>query len=151
MLAARPKPVSCATRRGLQPWLLPGPKKLLLKSPRLMAHPPFRTSSKGVTIAYYAIIWMLRSPSPLTTMAGRLKPVCLVMRWLPRQATDEGRPKAGDEDVSQEAESRPLIPHPLEGRDDCLLCHNLDGAKPFPADHEGRSLETCQACHQPEG
>ncbi|NOZ26584.1 MAG: hypothetical protein GXP39_00840 [Chloroflexi bacterium] len=42
------------------------------------------------------------------------------------------------------------IPHPVEGREDCLLCHAIDSAlKPAPADHEGRSADTCQMCHQP--
>jgi hypothetical protein len=48
-------------------------------------------------------------------------------------------------------EKRPRIPHTLDGRDDCLVCHNLDGIKPFPADHEGRELDKCQVCHKPEG
>jgi len=44
----------------------------------------------------------------------------------------------------------PPIPHELEGRDDCLLCHNPDGGlKPAPQDHTGRTVETCQACHKP--
>ncbi len=42
------------------------------------------------------------------------------------------------------------IPHPLEERDDCLLCHALDSVKPFPADHEGRTVDMCQLCHKPE-
>ena len=48
-------------------------------------------------------------------------------------------------------EKRPRIPHTLDGRDDCLACHNLEGIKPFPADHEGRELDKCQVCHKPEG
>lgn len=59
-------------------------------------------------------------------------------------------PQAKDEDTGEEAEGPPLIPHTLEGRDDCLLCHGLDGMKPFPADHEGRTSVMCQACHKPE-
>ncbi len=44
----------------------------------------------------------------------------------------------------------PSIPHPLEGRSDCLVCHAVDSAvKPAPADHEGRTNELCQACHRP--
>lgn len=49
-----------------------------------------------------------------------------------------------------EDEKRPTIPHTLEGRDDCLQCHNLDKIRPFPADHEDRSLDDCQICHKPE-
>jgi hypothetical protein len=29
-----------------------------------------------------------------------------------------------------------------------LLCHNLNGVKPFPADHELRTPAMCQSCHQ---
>jgi hypothetical protein len=66
------------------------------------------------------------------------------------EATDENKPEAGDEDAKPKAEGPPLIAHALEGRDDCLLCHGLDGVKPYPDDHEGRSLDTCQACHKPQ-
>jgi nitrate/TMAO reductase-like tetraheme cytochrome c subunit len=45
---------------------------------------------------------------------------------------------------------RPEILHPVEGREDCLLCHSLDGIKPFPANHEDRSVEKCQNCHKPK-
>ncbi len=41
----------------------------------------------------------------------------------------------------------PTIPHTLEGRDDCLLCHNTGGAKSLPPDHEQRSANTCLNCH----
>jgi predicted CXXCH cytochrome family protein len=43
----------------------------------------------------------------------------------------------------------PLIPHSLEGRADCLVCHSSQGVKPFLADHEGRGNDTCTVCHQP--
>lgn len=42
----------------------------------------------------------------------------------------------------------PGIPHSLEGRGDCLLCHSESGVKPVPADHAGRTNESCQLCHQ---
>jgi hypothetical protein len=64
-------------------------------------------------------------------------------------ATGEAEPSATPE--SEPAAGPAAIPHPLEGREDCLLCHKLDGVKPFPADHEGRTSETCQACHKPQG
>lgn len=43
------------------------------------------------------------------------------------------------------------IPHPLEGRGNCLMCHEtgVAGAPEFPPDHAGRTNEACQACHQP--
>lgn len=44
----------------------------------------------------------------------------------------------------------PAIPHPLEGRSDCLICHAVDSViRPAPADHEGRANDLCQACHRP--
>ena len=45
----------------------------------------------------------------------------------------------------------PRIPHPLEGRDDCLACHGtgLGGAPKPPSSHAGRKNDTCRLCHQP--
>ena len=43
----------------------------------------------------------------------------------------------------------PAIPHSLQGRDDCVMCHGESGIKPFPADHAGRTSDQCQACHKP--
>src|SRR3990172_4936023 len=37
----------------------------------------------------------------------------------------------------------PAVPHSLQGRDDCLVCHSAAGIKPFPKDHAGRTKETC--------
>jgi hypothetical protein len=45
----------------------------------------------------------------------------------------------------------PFIPHPLEGRDKCLACHEtgVAGAPQIPDDHAGRTNDMCQTCHQP--
>jgi len=45
----------------------------------------------------------------------------------------------------------PAIAHTLEGRADCLACHQtgVGGAKKIPADHAGRTNETCTTCHKP--
>ena len=45
----------------------------------------------------------------------------------------------------------PTIPHALEGRQDCLICHStgVGGAPKFPADHTGRTNDMCQVCHKP--
>lgn len=37
----------------------------------------------------------------------------------------------------------PAIPHSLEGRTDCLLCHGSS----IPDDHQGRANNTCTVCH----
>ena len=42
----------------------------------------------------------------------------------------------------------PAVPHPIEGREDCLICHDIGQIQPFPADHEGRANDTCLACHE---
>jgi hypothetical protein len=61
------------------------------------------------------------------------------------QSSGGSTPAAGD------AGGPPTIPHDLAGRDDCLLCHNPDGGvKPAPADHAGRTNDTCETCHKPE-
>jgi nitrate/TMAO reductase-like tetraheme cytochrome c subunit len=44
----------------------------------------------------------------------------------------------------------PRIPHPLIGRDNCLMCHSPDsGIKPAPKDHVGRTIAACRSCHEP--
>jgi len=45
----------------------------------------------------------------------------------------------------------PPIPHSLDGRQDCVICHStgVGGAPKFPADHTGRTNEMCQLCHKP--
>jgi hypothetical protein len=42
----------------------------------------------------------------------------------------------------------PPVPHPVEGREDCLACHDIGQVKPFPADHAGRTSDSCTMCHQ---
>ncbi len=51
------------------------------------------------------------------------------------------------------ASAQPPVPHPVEGRDDCLLCHQagVAGAPRVAADHVGRTNETCGQCHRPIG
>jgi len=44
--------------------------------------------------------------------------------------------------------SGPSIPHSLQGRSDCLICHARGSLKPFPAGHAGRTSSTCQLCHK---
>ncbi|MFQ6001219.1 MAG: cytochrome c3 family protein [Anaerolineae bacterium] len=46
---------------------------------------------------------------------------------------------------------QPPIPHPLEGREACLACHEagVGGATQIPTDHVGRPNESCITCHSP--
>ncbi len=47
--------------------------------------------------------------------------------------------------------AQPPIPHPVEGRDNCLACHEtgVAGAPQVPEDHAGRTIEMCRMCHVP--
>jgi hypothetical protein len=44
----------------------------------------------------------------------------------------------------------PAVPHPAEGNEDCLACHDTGQVKPFPQDHAGRDNDSCTTCHQVE-
>ena len=41
----------------------------------------------------------------------------------------------------------PAVPHELEGRDNCLMCHQAGGLKPVPENHAERPNEACLWCH----
>jgi hypothetical protein len=45
----------------------------------------------------------------------------------------------------------PRIPHPLDGRDNCLMCHRtgIGKAPAVLASHAGRAIDQCRTCHQP--
>lgn len=49
------------------------------------------------------------------------------------------------------AQDFPPVPHPMEGREECLACHEtgLAGAPQVPANHANRTNVMCPACHQP--
>jgi hypothetical protein len=42
----------------------------------------------------------------------------------------------------------PAFPHPALGREECRSCHGVEGQQPIPADHKGRTNDTCQVCHK---
>ena len=54
-------------------------------------------------------------------------------------------PQAGE---TPEPTGPPAVPHTLEGRSECTMCHAEGGLVPFPVDHAGRTSETCLACHE---
>lgn len=43
----------------------------------------------------------------------------------------------------------PVIPHPLEGYEDCVSCHGRNEAVPYPANHLGWPNTSCTQCHIP--
>jgi hypothetical protein len=47
-----------------------------------------------------------------------------------------------------------VTPHPVEGREQCMMCHKAGAMEPVPdapASHEGRDNQYCLLCHKPEG
>jgi cytochrome b subunit of formate dehydrogenase len=84
----------------------------------------------------------------------------------PQPADHEGRPvesclichqpgaaaEPGTETTPGAGGAPGAIPHAVEGREQCDLCHGAEGSlSPLPASHEGRQVETCQLCHKPAG
>jgi nitrate/TMAO reductase-like tetraheme cytochrome c subunit len=64
-------------------------------------------------------------------------------------ATPEAAPTTSSGDDEGEQTGAPSIPHDLAGRDNCLTCHDPNnGIKPAPANHAGRTVDTCQTCHK---
>ncbi len=70
---------------------------------------------------------------------------CTQCHQPPLTGVSEGQAASGPD----AAASASLIPHPLEGRNECLACHGADAFKPYPADHVGRPVDSCLGCHQP--
>jgi len=79
--------------------------------------------------------------NPLTMIASRVE----IQGNERDNRDDDGKERrgGGDSDI-------PRIPHTIEGRADCLLCHQtgVADAPRIPADHSGRTNAICQTCHQ---
>ncbi len=77
--------------------------------------------------------------------ADRANEGCLACHALfARQETLTGLEEDEDDDEP------PSVPHSLENRNDCRLCHEsgLGDAPEFPGDHADYENEVCQVCHQ---
>lgn len=76
------------------------------------------------------------APAPSAATAAPAAPAAQ-----PTAAPAPAKPAAGP----------PAIPHPVAGREQCATCHTVGGPAPMglPADHQGRTADTCQACHKP--
>lgn len=63
----------------------------------------------------------------------------------PGQGTEAQPPPSG------QSGGAPNIPHDLQGRDNCLACHQtgVGGAPKVPSNHAGRTVDMCRGCHQP--
>jgi hypothetical protein len=70
---------------------------------------------------------------------------------LPGECDTCHNPEGWAESVSLIVSLAPQIPHELEGRDDCLLCHDPAGqVKPAPRNHVDYINEQCTLCHKLE-
>jgi hypothetical protein len=54
--------------------------------------------------------------------------------------------------VEEAALATRVLPHTVAGQENCLMCHGegIGGAAKVPADHAGRTNETCLLCHKTE-
>jgi len=78
--------------------------------------------------------------------AGRTNEMCVVCH----QPGPAKAPATGATPAPAAAGGIPQIPHPIEGRDNCLNCHQtgVGGAPKAPASHAGRTNDLCQQCHK---
>ncbi len=55
------------------------------------------------------------------------------------------------EDAAIQTAEAAAVPHELEGREECGMCHasGMEGMPQSPADHEGRPNDSCAMCHEP--
>ncbi len=85
---------------------------------------------------------------------GRTNEMCVMCHQPGTAAPAAGSmtPAAGATPAATLVGTAPTIPHTLEGRDQCLACHQtgVGGAPKTPASHAGRTNDQCRACHQPK-
>ncbi|NLT43602.1 MAG: hypothetical protein GXX93_13080 [Anaerolineae bacterium] len=66
-------------------------------------------------------------------------------------ATTETTPAAEEPSAGEGPLVAKEIPHTLDGREQCLTCHAIDGIEPSPLNHATFTEDDCQACHQEAG
>ncbi len=78
---------------------------------------------------------------------GRTNEMCVLCHTFKQAA-----PSTGATPAPTLAGTPPSIPHTLEGRDQCLTCHQtgVGGAPKVAASHAGRTNDQCRTCHQPK-
>lgn len=82
----------------------------------------------------------------------------LLIAWInsgaPEGTPTSGAPAPATPAAPTGAEAPPTrasrIPHPLEGRADCLLCHGASASRPYPANHTAFPVTACLVCHSTE-
>jgi len=101
-------------------------------------------------------VWWLLVVAILVVGLTLLAISCGGATQAPAEEPKAEEPKAEEPKVEEPAVTTPpltagppVIPHAVEGRADCLMCHQTGGLKPFPANHAGRTSDICQTCHKP--
>lgn len=70
---------------------------------------------------------------------------------LPGECADCHTPEGFAQSAASVVDAAPEITHALEGRDDCLMCHDPEGqTKPAPSNHADYQIEQCMLCHRTE-
>ncbi|MBI5032428.1 MAG: cytochrome c3 family protein [Chloroflexi bacterium] len=93
-----------------------------------------------------------KSPADHTGRTNEMCQMCHKPGPASSSASSTRAPVAGTPQPTKPAAGGPpKIPHPLQNRENCLACHQsgIGGAPKVPADHTGRTVATCQGCHQP--
>jgi formate dehydrogenase gamma subunit len=145
----------------------PEPKELIARRERVFLPVAF-VLSLGLVVGLY---WFVTSEQ---TAIATVPPAETMQAFVPASPTPTntptvtptptqtatpaamGTPPRGTVQPSPPATSAPdartllslmVIPHPLEGREDCLMCHGEGKPNPFPPAHAGRPSTTCLVCH----
>ncbi|MBI5876585.1 MAG: cytochrome c3 family protein [Chloroflexi bacterium] len=133
-------------RRFLAPYVIIGVLMAFLIAVPVLAQqgpPPFPHSpdAKLDCVACHST-GVAGSPKFPTDHAGRTNEVC--------KGCHQAAPKASGTPSGPAASSAPKIPHPLQGRDNCLTCHatGTAGAPKMPSSHAGRTSDQCRSCHK---
>ena len=89
------------------------------------------------------------APAPATAPATRATPAPPPASAPAATATPA--PTTPTPTVPPSARMPAKIPHTLEGRDNCLMCHRtgVGKAPAVPASHAERTIDMCRTCHQP--
>ena len=110
---------------------------------------PFPANHASFTIAMCTQCHQSADASAVPVAAPTAVPTAKPAATAAPAAAPTAAPAAPTATVAPAASAAPAIPHTLVGRDNCLLCHDIGGLRPFPANHKGRTIDMCQACHKP--
>ena len=103
-----------------------------------------------VTILLVSVIAACGAAPTPTALPTATKAPVATATTAPAAAPTATKAPAAAATTAPSTASAPAIPHTLTDRANCLQCHAAGGVKPFPANHAGRTVDTCQSCHKPQ-